>query len=254
MNQLNRVALILAPILCLTLAGCHPRTTNAAKDADAEKVSLFQKGKGVCLPDEMRKELGVEVVEVVERPLPRHLMKMAQVYRAARGGEPAGASVLLTAEEAKEVKPGLSVALCSTEAHGIQTTGTVARIDEYARPVLGQVEILTEFPDSERRFPVGAFLLATFVTREAKPVFVVPETALLTAAHGCFVYTVNGTHLTRTPVKSGAVSDGFMEIQEGLYAGDSIAAKGIENLWLVELSALKGGTPCCPVPKKNASK
>jgi len=28
-----------------------------------------------------------------------------------------------------------------------------------------------------------------------------------------------------------------------------VAVKGVQNIWLVELSALKGGTPCCPVKK-----
>ena len=32
------------------------------------------------------------------------------------------------------------------------------------------------------------------------------------------------------------------------------SAKGVDNLWFIELSALKGGTPCCPVPKKDAGK
>ena len=120
--------------------------------------------------------------------------------------------------------------------------------------LLGQVEALVEFSDTERRFPAGTFLTASFLTREAKPVFVVPETALLACANGSFVYAVNGKHLTRTAVKAGAVSDGFVEIEVGLYAGDSVAAKGVDNLWFIELSALKGGTPCCPVPKKDAGK
>ena len=94
-------------------------------------------------------------------------------------------------------------------------------------------------------------MTATLTNGEARPVFVVPESALLVTADGSYVYAVNGTHLTRTRVKTGAASEGFVEIEDGLYAGDSVAAKGVDGLWLVELSALKGGTPCCPVPKKN---
>ena len=141
-------------------------------------------------------------------------------------------------------------------AHGIgpPVTGKLVRLDEHALSVLGQVEALIEFSDTERRFLAGASLTASFLTREEKPVFVVPETALLACANGSFVYTVNGKHLTRTAVKAGATSDGFVEIEDGLYAGDSVAAKGVDNLWFIELSALKGGTPCCPVPKKDAGK
>ena len=72
---------------------------------------------------------------------------------------------------------------------------------------------------------------------------------MLVAADGTYVYAVNGTHLTRTRIKTGAASEGLVEIQDGLYAGDSVVVKGVQNIWLVELSALKGGTPCCPVKK-----
>ena len=120
--------------------------------------------------------------------------------------------------------------------------------------MLGQVEGLVEFADPQQRYPAGALVTATFTNGETKTVLVVPESALLTAADGSYVYTLNGSHLVRTRVKPGAVSDGFLEIEDGLYAGDSVAAKGVDGLWLVELSALKGGTPCCPVPKKNAGK
>ena len=252
MNVRPFATLLLAPFFCLALAGCYSRT--ADRQADAEKRSLFQKGRGVWLPDELKKEFGVETFEVIEKLLSRRLTKTARIYRAASDSEMAEASVLVTAEETKELNLGQAVNLRRTQNDEPPVTGRLTRMDENARQVLGQVEVLVEFVDAERRFPVGTFLLATFVTREAKLVFVVPESALLKAADGCFVYAVNGAHLTRTPVKPGAVSDGFVEIEDGLYAGDAVVAKGIENLWLVELSALKGGTPCCPVPKKNAAK
>ena len=239
----------------LALVGCNSKVAeNATKETDPETSSLFQKGKGISLPDGMRKEFGLEVVEVVEKSLPRHVTKAAQVYRAALDGDPAGASLFLSADEAKALKPGQPVNLQPAHGIGPLVTGKLVRLDEHALSVLGQVEALIEFSDAERRFAAGTFLTASFLTREAKPVFVVPETALLACANGSFVYTVNGKHLTRTAVKTGAASDGFVEIENGLYAGDSVAAKGVDNLWFIELSALKGGTPCCPAPKKDTGK
>ena len=93
----------------------------------------------------------------------------------------------------------------------------------------------------------GGLLRAIYHVRELKPVVVVPESALLRAADGTFVYAVHAPYLTRKRVKAGAMSDGFVEI-EGLHAGDFVAVRGVDNLRLVELKALKGGTPCCPVP------
>jgi multidrug efflux pump subunit AcrA (membrane-fusion protein) len=94
-------------------------------------------------------------------------------------------------------------------------------------------------------------LTATFLIGEPRPVLVVSRSALLTAAEGTFVYAVNGTHFTRTKIKIGATTDGFVEVEDGLYSGDKVVAKGMESLWLIELSALKGGKPCCAVPRRE---
>src|SRR5262249_26180298 len=100
-----------ALLFCVTLAGCHARTADPAEASGPEKMSLFQKGKGIRLPAQLIKEFGVETIEVAQKPLPRRVTKTARVYRAAQGGSPASVSVLVTAEEAKELQPGQPVAL-----------------------------------------------------------------------------------------------------------------------------------------------
>ena len=69
----------------------------------------------------------------------------------------------------------------------------------------------------------------------------VPRSALLDSAAGLFVYVVNGEFYLRTPVKVGARSADFIEITDGLYAGDSVVATPVEQLWLAELRLTKGG-------------
>ena len=244
--------LLLLPLAVAALAGCGSKKSpeNAAPESD--KVSLFKEGKGVWFSDETKRLFGLEIAEVTEKPMQRRTQKTAQVYRTSREGVPASAMLLLSAEEAKALKVGQPVTLKAGDLPEI--SGTLVRLDTQAQTVFGQVEALVEFADRQRRYPAGTFLMATLTNGEAKTVFVVPESALLTAADGSYVYTANGSHLIRTRVKPGVASDGFVEVEDGLYAGDSVAAKGVDGLWLVELSALKGGTPCCPVPKKNANK
>jgi len=254
MSPKRFAALILAPFLCGIVTSCKKNTSDAATQPGVENVALFEKGKGVCLPDELKKELGVATFEVVEKALPRRLTKTARIYRAESEGKPAGASILATIEEAAPLKPGQNVRLQRPHPNELTLTGTLVRIDESARPALDQVEVLVEFSDEGQGCAVGSFLSATFEVGNATAGFVVPETAVLKTAEGCFVYAVNGTVLTRTPVRIGATSDALVEVLDGLYAGDTVVGKGIENLWLVELSALKGGTPCCPVPKNKAEK
>ena len=82
-------ALLLALFFCHILAGCHSRMADPVEASDTEKMSLFQKGKGIRLPVQLRKEFGIETIEVAQKPLPRRVMKTARVYRAAHGGRPA---------------------------------------------------------------------------------------------------------------------------------------------------------------------
>jgi multidrug efflux pump subunit AcrA (membrane-fusion protein) len=245
---MKALGFLFLPLAIAALTGCGPKKPESAAPEN-DKVSLFKEGKGVLFSEETKKLFGVEVAEVIEKPMQRRIQKTAQVYRAGREGTPASATLLLSAGEAKELKARQPVNLKGGDAPEI--SGTLVRLDTQTQTVLGQVEGLVEFADPQQRYPAGAFVTVTFTNGNAKPVFVVPESALLTAADGSYVYTVNGSHLTRTRVKPGAVSDGLVEIEDGLYAGDSVAAKGVDGLWLVELSALKGGTPCCPVPKKS---
>ena len=198
----------------------------------------------------MKMTMVLDLEEVAEKPMRRQLQKMAQVFRADSDGAKSEALVILTIAEAKELKPGQPVLLKAADSND-ETPGKLGRLDESTRVALGQVEGLLQFADGQRRSPVGAFLTATFAAK-TKNVLVIPVTALLTAADGTFVYVSNGKHFTRTKIKTGTVSDGYVEVEEGVYPGDEVVARGVDNLWLIELSALKGGKPCCAVPKKQA--
>jgi hypothetical protein len=36
-----------------------------------------------------------------------------------------------------------------------------------------------------------------------------------------------------------------VEITDGLYSGDKVASRAVQNLWLTELRFVKGGAGCC---------
>jgi multidrug efflux pump subunit AcrA (membrane-fusion protein) len=69
----------------------------------------------------------------------------------------------------------------------------------------------------------------------------VPRSALLDTATGTFVYVVNGPAYLRTPVKVGVMSTDYIEITDGLYAGDAVVSAPVNQLWLSELRLTKGG-------------
>jgi multidrug efflux pump subunit AcrA (membrane-fusion protein) len=247
-----RFPFLLASFCALAISGCHSKQTPT--EAGTISVSLFKEGQGVWFSDETKKLFGLETVDVAEKTLQRRLVKTAQVYRPAREQQPAVATTMLDTVEAKELQVGQMVSLKTSLSDGLEFTGTLIRLDTQMRDAFGQTEALVEFEDRDHLCVARAFLNATFTNAQPRTVFAIPESALLRAADGACVYTVNGTYLTRTRVKTGAATDGFVEIEDGLYAGDTIAVKGVDSLWLVELSALKGGTPCCPVPKKSGAK
>jgi multidrug efflux pump subunit AcrA (membrane-fusion protein) len=241
-------ALVLISVVALT--GCHSKSPVSGEEGGGT-VNLFKQGKGVLLSEETRKLFGIEVAEVAERLMERRVEKSAQVYRAGVGGKPSSALLLLASEELSGVKEGQVMHIKSAKGEKVELPARLVRIDKGTAVTTGQVEGVLEFTDPELKFHVGDFVTASFVVGEAKPALVIPESALLVTAEGSFVYVVNGTHLTRTKIKTGASSEGAVEVEDGLYAGDSVAAKGVQSLWIVELSALKGGTPCCPAPKKT---
>ena len=247
-----RLGMFLSLSAAALLIGCGKQHTVPVESAEAEAVPLFQGNKGIWLPEETRKLLGVESAEVAEQPMQQELRKLARVYRAARDGAPACASVLLTTAEAKDLKPGQAIRL-KKGGFPEEVPGKLARVDEQTQTALGQAEALLEFDDARTRVAAGTFLTATFLIGEPRPVLVVPQSALLTAAEGTFVYAVNGKHFTRTEIKIAATTDGFVEVEDGLYPGDRVAVQGVGSLWLIELSALKGGKPCCAVPKRETA-
>jgi len=236
-------------IAAFALAGCHSKSP-ANGEGEGGSVNLFKQGKGVLLSEETQKLFEIVVAEVTEKPVQRRVERSAQVYRAGVGGETSSALMLLDGDEMSGVKEGQVMQIRCTRGEKVELPGRLARIDKATVAALGRAEGLVEFTDPGQKFQVGDFVTASFVSGEAKPVWAIPSSALLVTAEGSFVYVVNGEHLTRTKIKTGASSDGAVEIQDGLYAGDSVAIKGVQSLWLVELSALKGGTPCCAVPKK----
>ncbi len=238
--------------LVAVAAGCGAEKAEHV-ETEPPAFNLFDKNKGVSLPPEMKGNLGVQTVEVLEKRSSWHVKKPAQVYHAAEAAKPAKALALLTEAEVAMVRAGQAITLRSTTSPGGVIAATVVRVDA-AAAALGHVEALIEFPDAERRWQPGSFLAASFTHSSTNSALTVPESAVIRGAEGAFVYTASGEHFVRTPVKVGVVTDGSVEISDGLYAGDVVVAKAADSLWMIELCALKGGTPCCPVPMKKQDK
>lgn len=235
MNLLSRSStMIVLAIALMALGGCG--RDGPKRQAKAEKdLPSFKAGKGLFLPEETRQSIGLEIADVTERKLDRSLTMEVQVYES--DAKRWRASGLVAREQAGWAHSGQSVSLASKDGTIFQ--GKLRSINEQTRP--GQSEIIIEVAVGGSVLTPGTFLTATVTASNAAPVTAIPASALLRAAQGDFVYVVNGGRLLRTPVTVGDEADGFVQIKDGLYAGDKVTTKPVQMLWLTELRLTTAG-------------
>ncbi|MEW6159024.1 MAG: efflux RND transporter periplasmic adaptor subunit [Verrucomicrobiota bacterium] len=257
-----RITLIVALALAgFTLTGCgkkhdesdghtHGKEKAEGKDDGQDKKApsgaSFKPGKGVILADETRQSIGVETVEVAKRRLPFVIQFNAQVFgenhkptddEAEHTQCTAKASGLLSHTQALSLQAGQGVMLKSKS--GEELGGIVLRVNKAL--AIGDAEVVIGVTNAGAKLKPGEFVFTRIAIPRGEPVTVVPKSAVLRAADGTFVYTLNGDAYFRTAVKTGVEAEGFVEITDGLLSGDVVVTKPVEKLWLIELRATKGG-------------
>ena len=241
--------LLLALLLMLGPCGCKDGAHHSAQNGEPKEEKIeaatatvvkFKAGKGVLLPEETRKAIGLEIVEVSEEKLVPQVTTQAEVYRAANDSGHAMALSPVNADVARQLRVGQPVNL-QPVGDGEALRGKVTRLDSNGESFLGQTEVLLEVSDTEKRYPIGALFTVTFDLGEEKTVTAVPKSAVLSASEGPFVYVVNGQHFLRTLIKIGGQNKDWIEVVDGLFSGDRIVSHPVETLWMTELRAVKGG-------------
>jgi hypothetical protein len=245
MKRLWSMALALTGAALMT--GCNSRSTVAANDAEATAAPQFSAKKGLLLPEQTRQSLGLKLVEVIERKLSSRLDLQLRVYQS--DGAVARASSMVTPDEAKLMKAGQAVVVRLKDSRTLP--GRLTSVSDQLQRATGSAEALVEIPNAPDGITVGQFVQATVTIESGAAVVTIPRTALLGCSEGHFVYTVSGEHLVRTAVKVGASNTEFVEIVDGLYAGDQVVSKPVMSLWMTELAAVKGGQACCVEPPKG---
>lgn len=221
----------------LAVTGCGKKSTNEENHAghDHDKhaheeagagespQTTFKEGVGLSFPEETRQALGLTTGEVGEKSLPCTLTVTAQVFSA---GNPSLASASVTPEVADLLR--------DRKMKGSR----IVRIDRGAASATGEADLVLQL-DSQHA--VGDFVSVTLTSEDQATVVVIPRSALLQTTTGTFVYVANGNSYLRNPVKVGKVFPDQVEITDGLYAGDVVVTKPVEQLWLSELRFTKGG-------------
>ena len=228
----------------------HEHKGEAHKDHDheheEESSASFKPGKGLVLPDETQQNIGLEVAEVMERTLPNQIHLTVQVFgekhhHKSDSEDHSGCDVqgsgFLSTNTAAAVRSGQPVQLLKDSDKPL--SGVVLAVQKAL--ALGESEILIGVSNATAMIKSGEFVPACISLPGRGSVLAIPESALLRTSEGTFVYVVNGEAYLRTAVKIGTQAAGWVEITDGLLAGDRIATKPVQALWLIELRATKGG-------------
>ena len=246
--KLKNLRSLWLPVMVVILAGCSRKPADSTK---TEEPVVFgpqhSAKKGLLVPADTRQSLGLKIVEVTEQKIPATFEIQLRVYEV---GNPASrASGNVTPEQAKHLKPGQVVQVRSRD--GKSVAAKVALLCYELQMATGMMEVLVEIAQAPDEFTVGTFVKAGVTLNSNESVVTIPRAALLQCSDGHSVYTVSGEHFVRTPVKVGAVSADFVEIKDGLYAGDQVVLQPVMPLWMTELAAIKGGQACCVEPAKG---
>jgi hypothetical protein len=239
MKELMRL-LICPAVLLAFAAGCGREDSAGEKTEGAEnrvKVCGFKDGHGVFVGEETRAALGLGTMEVTPKAVPRTIQATARVFA------PGKASMVVETNTVAAISMGQRVLLADS------VEGEVVTVERAPMPLTGTVELVIAF--SRTSFDIGAHVRAKLEIEGGNTLPGVPESSLLYAATGDYVFVVNGQHFLRTPVKVAAKSEGWVAIADGLLEGDEVVTNGVDGLWCIELQATKGGYACCAVAKKE---
>jgi hypothetical protein len=233
-NHTGRLFTTLMLGIMLAAAGCGEDEAHTERDEPAEKtlkVCGFKEGRGVFVGEETRKAIGLATVEVQQKTIPLIVRGTARVF------EPGRASVMLDRASAEPVGAGTRVLLDE------KYQGEVLAVERAMEGLNGADELLVGFK-ADGLAP-GTHVVASLELPAGRPQQAVPESSVLTTAMGDFVFTANGEHFLRTPVKTAGMANGWVAVAEGLIEGDMVVMNGVQELWRIELQATKGGAACC---------
>jgi multidrug efflux pump subunit AcrA (membrane-fusion protein) len=166
----------------------------------------------------------LKTADVEERPLTAEMKLLAQVF--ATTPEILASASIQDAEAERLEKQKFNGA-------------KLVRLDRASITATRRVEAI--FALQKNPPPQRGDFIELLLASEPRSALAVPKSALLDGATGTFVYVLNGENYLRTPVKVGIRSGEFVEITDGLYAGDVVVTAPVDQLWLAELRLTKGG-------------
>jgi membrane fusion protein (multidrug efflux system) len=116
---------------------------------------------------------------------------------------------------------------------GQPIAGRIAKLDTRVDEKTGAITARAEFANPGRKLKPG-MMMRVSISQGSRDLLAVPESAVSVQGDEAFVYVISGQGQRLTaeqrPVETGVRQDGFVEIRDGLRAGDRIVADGLNKL------------------------
>jgi membrane fusion protein, multidrug efflux system len=144
-------------------------------------------------------------------------------------------------EDAHRVRPGMAVTLTSVFQLERTIETRVADVHAMINPATRLVDVLVRVPPTVADPPMlDSYVRGLIILREQRTL-AVPRSAVLTDAHGPYVFVVRGGKAHRVDVQTGLRQDGEIGVQGALGAGEPVVSAG--NYELEDGMAVRDGTP-----------
>ncbi len=109
-------------------------------------------------------------------------------------------------------------------------TGTVDFVDPVVQLPGRTITVKALVPNPNRELQAGMFVEVRLATAQRPNAVVVPEDAVLALQGTTVVWVVKDGKATRRPVTLGVRSPGFVEVVEGVEAGEQVIVGGVEKV------------------------
>ncbi len=141
------------------------------------------------------------------------------------------------------LRPGLPVAARTAAFPERTFEGRVTAVDARVDPETRSVPVEAVFPNADGALAPGLFFAVDVVVESRPNAVLVPEGALLREGDEAYVYVVRDGRAVRQVVETGLSRPGWVEIREGLAAGQQVVVEGHQKV--------QDGTPVAVLPEAS---